>query len=492
MQPQTARLRDQTLPMLAQTHAALSTLLGKHSLRNPQLQPILLKDPGATLAVLRQLHANRPDAAANVSDMAHAVSLLGFGALEQILQQTSVIEPDDSIASRALMLAYSQAGHAAHFARFLAGARSLAKPDELATSALLQHPSALALAALDPEAALRASHVIQEGVPVETALQAELGAAPNQVDLDLAKAWGLPALAHAAMDNREVQATRAIPIRLAGDLAQVMAFGRCSEETRTITALLANYLDQPTEQVSARLHSEAACAARELYPLGYPTAAFACLLLPLPAAAEERVPEELSQLWDKQARAEQRLAPATPSPASTSNDAGQAQTAPSQRRPPASARPDLQAVLTDTLQQILQLTEANRVMFAMLGRDRKKLQARLVMGQAPDNGQAMDLNRFVIPMGGKDIFSLLLKKTQSIWVHSGNLTRYQAHLPAPLDGLPSELGWLAMSLFVRNKPMGVFYADSGGAGPLGEQDYQRFRQLCQRATNGLNNLTKAA
>jgi len=489
MQPLTPRLLNQSLPMLADTHKALSVLLGKSSARNPELQPIILKDPGAAVAILRQLHASRPDATANVSDMAHAVSLLGFSALERLLQQVAVIEPDDSIASQALMLAYSQAAHAAHFARFLADARSLSKPDELATSALLQHPALLTLAVMDPEAMLRAGYAIQQGVPAEIACQAELGSSLNQVNRSLADVWGLPELTRAAMDNQNMHAIRSIPVRLAGDLAQVMVHGRCSEETETLTALLGNFLNQPIALTSARLHSEAAEAARDLYLLGYPTAAFECLLLPLSEEADDDAPEELTRLWAKQARDNQQAAPLPPPVPAVASPKNKV---PTHRAAPNPAKPDLHGVLTDTLQQMLQHTSANRVMFAMLSRDRKKLQARLVMGLDQGSNQTADLRQLATPVGGKDIFSLLLKKTQSIWLHSDNLTRYQAHLPPPLDILPSEQGWVAMSLFVRHKPMGLFYADSSGTEPLNEQDYQRFRQLCQRATNGLNNLTKAA
>ncbi len=488
MQPLTDKLRDLSLPMLADTHEALAALLGKHSLRNPELQPVLLKDPGAALAILRQLHASRPDAAANVSDMAHAISMLGLGALEQVLEQTSVFTPDDSNRSRALMLAYSQAAHAAHFARFLASVRQLAKPDELATCALFQHLSTLALAVRDPEAVLRASYVIQQGVPTESAFRAELGVSPGLTDQQLAASWGLPALARAAMDDQDMLTPRSIPVRLAGDLAQVMTLGRCSEESNTLTVLLANYLDQAADRTVAQLHSEAARAARQLHPLGYPTAAFTCLLLPEAVDADEEMPEELIRLWAAKAR-RQRTAPVT---ASSPADAVRKDDSVAPSAPEGRARPDLQGVLKDTLQQMLTHTGAGRVMFAMVSRDRGQLRSRLVFTEDGDAQSTAELQRFAMPVGGRDVFSLLLKKTQSIWVHSDNLARYQAHLPPPLDGLPGEAGWLAMSLFVRNKPMGLFYADTAGSGHFSEQDYQRFRQLCQRATNGLNNLTRAA
>lgn len=471
MQLVTPRLVPLRLPMMATTHQGLKALLHRASARNPDLQPLILKDPGAAAAVFRLLAEIKPDAAEQITDITHAISLMGFGTVERLLDETPVTEPGRDHASQAIALAYSQAAHAAHFARMLGEARNLPRPEELATSALLQQPALLALAIHDPEAMLRASYAVQEGVPTESALQAELGESLNHTNRILADAWGLPHLAREAMDNQDMMHTRSIPVRLAGDLALTMTFGRCSEETRTLIALFANFLHRPLDQVSGMLHSEAAEAARSLYSLGYPTAAFECLLLPVADGMEDE-PEELKRLWAKQASLQQTRATARA-------EATQPQA------PARKAKPDMQQTLGLIMKQMREDAGLDRVMFCLLGKDRQQLRARLVLGGDKDDG----LRSFAMPVGGKDLFSLLLSKPQSLRINAANLSRYQAHLKPPLDQLPNHKGWFAMSLFVRNRPMGLFYGDGGRQS---DQDYQRFRQLVQRAVNTLSGSAKAA
>jgi hypothetical protein len=49
-----------------------------------------------------------------------------------------------------------------------------------------------------------------------------------------------------------------------------------------------------------------------------------------------------------------------------------------------------------------------------------------------------------------------------------------------------------MSIFVRDKAVGFFYADRGhGSCALDERSYQEFKQLCLRAAQGLGHLAKS-
>lgn len=51
--------------------------------------------------------------------------------------------------------------------------------------------------------------------------------------------------------------------------------------------------------------------------------------------------------------------------------------------------------------------------------------------------------------------------------------------------------FFAMSIHVRDKPVGLFYADRRSLDcKLDEQAYKQFRQICQFAAKGLANLAK--
>jgi hypothetical protein len=118
-----------------------------------------------------------------------------------------------------------------------------------------------------------------------------------------------------------------------------------------------------------------------------------------------------------------------------------------------------------------------RVLFAMLTQDRQALKARFVLGAAPDAA----LRGFAAPMARQNLFSLLMRKPQALWLHPGNAARYVNLLGAGLRQSVSEAGFYTASLFVRGRPVGLFYGDALDADPLGEGGFEAFRRLSQRA-----------
>jgi hypothetical protein len=233
-----------------------------------------------------------------------------------------------------------------------------------------------------------------------------------------------------------------------------------SKETGNLVAELARLLNQTQDQTSAGLHELAAEAARELHPLGFPSIAFTLLQ----DQVEDRLsPEEQQRLDRILARTNQSLA------------------APSTRGPTNL----LQKALSTTLDKIIKDAQAKRVVFALLNGDRSRLRTRLALGGQPKD----PIRQLDLATQPRHLFSLLLAKSQSLWVTDENRKKYQALFPKELAATLNKTDFFAMSLIVDERPIGILYAD----GPtLTQNGYAHFRRQCRQAIEQLSKNRRAA
>ncbi|MCP5318975.1 MAG: HDOD domain-containing protein, partial [Chromatiaceae bacterium] len=221
---------------MRETAQELRRLLGLHSTRNQELQRVLLSDPAAAIAVFRRLEQARPGACEQVTDAAHAVSLIGLDPFRHLLDALPEIDPgrrDQAGGNPAG--AYSEAAHAAFYAGALSDHKGLVSNQEIPTAALLQNPAVLALWTADPEAALRAHNAVRDGVSAEIAFGAELGEPLEEANRRLATAWAFPQLAQQAMRDREFGSARPRMVRIADNLARTTSAGWQREDTHAAT-----------------------------------------------------------------------------------------------------------------------------------------------------------------------------------------------------------------------------------------------------------------
>lgn len=436
-------------PIMRQTAHELRRLLELRATRTPQLQQVLLSDPAAAIAVFRKLEQTRPGAFEQVADAAHAISMIGQDAFRHLLDELPEIDGDiqQPGSPPAATAAYSQAAQAAAYAESLAVHRGIGDGKDIPTAALLQNPAVLALWAIDPESAQRATNAARQGVSFSEAFGAELGEPLEQANRRLARAWALPSLARQAMEDWDDFNIRPRIVKL-GDSVATPVGG----DTEMVMALLAEFLHISDDAATAWLHEQAAEAARRLAHMHYPLQAFDLLLLPgeLPEEEDPRIP--VMGAWR-----ERRAEPASTTPAKT---------------------PDLHATMADVMKRIRQQAGARRVMFAMLSKDRRRLRTRLALGgKANDGIRQLDLG-----LGEKNLFSALMGKPQSVWLNRGNAGRYRAYLPDSLRKVLGAHGAFVMSLYIQDKPLGLMYGDGDA---LDENGYRRFRDLCQEATEAL-------
>lgn len=447
------RLTNVTPPIMPETGRALRELLDTDTTRNPQLLPLLLNDPAAALAVFRQLEKTRPGAYERVADPAHAVSLMGQDAFRSLITALPIAEIDDERTPQTIGRehAYSQMAHASIFAGNLCEATHTEATGEIHTAALLQQPALMSLWAIDPTAARRATNAIRNGVAVDTALGAELGESPTTVNRHLAEQWALPMLAQQSLNGAEGFNNRPKLIRLADQLAQTAAAEWHNELLSPTVENLAGFLRMEPDRATSWLHQCSVDTARTLHPFGYPVAAFSLAALP----GENT--ENDAALLEFLERRKRKTAPV---------------------ESPAPAGNDLQSTLTAVMRRIREDAGTGRVVFAMLNRDRTRLRTRLALGGEPTDG----LRRLDMDLSQKNLFTVLLAKPQSVWLNKGNTKKLQAYLPATLRALLGPSGGYMISLFVKNRPLGLLYGDGKA---LSAEGFARFCALANEATAAL-------
>ncbi len=87
------------------------------------------------------------------------------------------------------------------------------------------------------------------------------------------------------------------------------------------------------------------------------------------------------------------------------------------------------------------------------------------------------------------LFSRLIEKPSSIWVKPSSNKNIWAMIPPEFKVASGAKEFFLMSIFVNQKPVAVFYADSGDESQtLTEYDYKQFKYMCSAATHCLQYL----
>lgn len=469
-------------PILPVSRERLLSILRGGQAMNDRLQAAMMMDPGMALALFQALHRRSPRACASITDLSHAVSLLGHRVLQDLLEAPET--PTDSAsdqARRALHLHYAAAAQAAALGQALGRQRGRAA-EEIASGALLQRPALLALAVMDPESSLRAYRAHQDGVSLGAAYGAELGCSPAVADWALFERWGLPSIAQPTDPQREHPGARGALTGAADALARELIAGWRTAEAATVRELLGRILGVPADEVSVWAHREAVTSGRQLADFGYPVAAYWLPMFDSEQPLEARDEQRLEAILTRQARAaaaqqSHTAAPAAETPAAEHPPhhpvSGPAAT-------PAPARPPtLSQKIGLVLQKLRSECRLRRVLFATLGRDGQWLRVHLTLGVARRD-PLLDVR---VDVRQRHLFSQLLAKPQGLWLNADNHARFWPLVPAALHDHLDPQGFFAVSVFRDDRPLGIFYGDGAAdGGRLTAAQYQQYRQLCQTAS----------
>jgi HD-like signal output (HDOD) protein len=446
-------LADETLPVMRHTLTQVRDLLNQSSVNHRNLVAVISRDPGFSLHIIRQFSKLPTSPKEPVSRIELAIPLLGMAQVERASRSLPCLE--DSLKEpprRGLIACYSRAAHAAIYASALGLRRHDADEGGLYTAALLHDLGEMALWLQEPDKMRQVHALLHKGDGHEDAAMEVFGCTLQEISAGLSETWQLPELIKVAQGLSNSYQPRPLTVMLASALARESSLGWQRQGTLDDAELLAEFLETPLEKTLSWLHTQAAEAARQLQTLPIPLPAFH--LISGGNTPVEKAPSTAAQ---------------PPAPVEPSKPTPPTQT-------PAKAANPFQQLITTALLEMRRKHGLQRAMFATLNKENTELRARLVSEQTSDS----TLKGFYVELTSRNLFTLLLKKPQAISLTPANAEKYLQLIPAPLHQTINPKQCLAMSVFLHNKPIGLFYADNGPKEAITPQQFANFKAVCQR------------
>lgn len=490
-------LEPLALPSCGGSGDELRRLCSNENTPLPHIAHLIETDLGLSLHLMRQLNAMKHrHLGSEVNTIAHAVMMLGIRQLKLAPQRVPDAKSLSATQQARLHACYSQAYHAAHQARELARLRKEMEPDELFIAAYLHHIGEIFLWLHAPQQMERIEELIHDDqMEPQEAQYVVLGFGIDQLTLELARRWQLPTIVLDSLHAENASRPRILGIMLAVQLARIAQHGWYRHETTTLIKELAEFMLFDFGETVSFLHRHAV-EAGQLTPHLSTLSAAAILLYPSrPEAAPDYVPPKRV----KQPPVQNSAATTPPSAAKASaakqqddtethdSDfciAGQPRLLPHimMRLADQQSTPTMQSIISLTLRGMHDALGLNRVVFATLTPDKGQLVARTIVGS--DNSP--HFNRFAIDVEQGNLFDQLLQKPQALWLDEKNGSKFLPLVPRKFLDIVTVRHFYVMSLFVKNKTVGLVYADRHNETcGLDARSYHHFKQLATQASKSL-------
>ncbi len=466
-------LREKPLPVLSSNLKSLRQLcISNTDMR--QLSDIVDRDPGLSVLLLRHINQIRHQhLRSEITTPHHAMMMVGLEQVRQLLNKASEAEQLPQSAQRRLREQFSQSFHAAYQARDWGRLQRDLGIDELFSAALLGNLGETMLNLYAPDLVDQVhAQMYQEEMEAEEAQYVVFGFSYNQLTLELARAWHLPNLLCDSMQAENASMGRVLNVMLASQLARCCRHGWYSRALSHLIDGIADYLYSDSASTATLVHRNAVEAARasEFYDVPHPAA-----LLLLPAKQFEVEPQA------------EESSPTKPQPeiieVEESISEGTEFCLAPQRRVLARVLKQLnrtdrrlpqKEVLRLTLEGMHDGLGLNRTVFAGLTPNREQLRAAFIQGG--DDEPAF--KRFTIDLDNHNLFARLMEQQHSLWLDDHNRKKFYPLIPINFHKVVDNNSFFAMSLFLRGRPMGLFYADRRNRDcRLDEVGYKRFKQL---------------
>ena len=415
----------------------------------------MLHDPGAILNILRTVGAMpRGRLSSDVTSLESAVMMIGFSTVKEMALTMEVLDNEDiSERTRGYMQVTSRAFHAAYQAYDWAVRRADMMPKEAFVAAFMHDIGKMAMWLHGGDEMQQIKDLRLGGkMPFDEAQYVELGFSLEQLSLELAKRWKLSEMVIDVLSPDMACNQRVYGVMLACQLARLAEEGWYSSEMQECIEHVATFLGLEYSAAVHLIHQNAVDAARET---GFYNAIPAANLLPLiPVPEEEDEEPELKHfclisqhhIYDEVVREIQTNGESI----------------------------NLNALMGLVMKGLHDGLGLNRSVFAMLGQDRSSVHARYLSGTDNDP----EFSQFELSLEPSNLFTHLMKKQQSVWINDENREKFWKLVPDTFKDLIKTDSFYASSVFIDDKPIGLFYSDRHITDcHLDEDSYGYFKSL---------------
>lgn len=472
-----ALAEKQAVPVLKHTIRELRQLCLQEDIPIKEITHVVERDPGLVVHILHNSN-NRPHGrlSTEITHVNQAFRLMGTNQLTRLPDALPAVgDTLDEKAKNRLLETFDRAYHAARFATDWAALRRDMTPDEVFAATQLHYLGEMVLAMHEPDLLDEISRLrVEENIAAEEAQYLVLGFTLNELTKQIAIKWKLPALVCEALSAENARFPRAYGIMLAVQLAGYISDeGWFSKKTYGIQKRVAEWMDLALDFIIARTHTIAAEVAREIPQYDTPAAA---RLLPLIFKATEAPVEHITTEQPASKMAEVCLIPQIPVLRSAIQEL-------THFSPKNIGRDDVLKLIVSAMHDGIGL---NRVVFCLYNDDERMLQGHIFKGAENDPA----FNRFKIKVDDKNLFSHFITKPQAVLINEASRTKFWPLVPVEFQKLINTNSFIAMSVFVKNKPYGIFYADRHTAScQLDERSYHFFKTFCTHATKIIEQLS---
>lgn len=452
-------LSGANVPVLRATIGALAQLRKREdTLTAREVSQVVLQDPLMTLRALRFSQSRvTTRQVAEITTVEHILMMFGLKAFFKSCDELVALEDALSahpVALRGVLGVMSRADHAAHYARAIAGLRFDVEVDEIVISALLHDLAELLMWSTAPTVMLQLEHMVTHtpGLRSAQAQRVALGFTLVELELELARAWNLPALFQQLLDDDHADHPRVLSVTLSVALARHSAHGWYDAALPHDIAHIKKIVAGQADQVDARLRWAAVQAARNWTHFGV-RPALAWLPL-LPGEWSEEADRTVASLGEVQKHVVEQVVEQL-----------------LRAQPKDCTVPSVSAALSFALAKGLGL---RRVWWGSLD----PLYNRVKTGHMLrlDDGLLPAELEFAYP--SKHLFGHLLQRQQGVWATAESRPKLLALVPKGLAARLASRDFFALALHAHGQPRFVVYADGGSAGRvLDEARYALFKRV---------------
>lgn len=462
----------------------------------PRMADFISADPALSLALLKKVNASRsPDSGKDiVASTQSAIALLGERVVRDLLEPATIAE--QQLKAPHQLFLYSQicnrSLHCQHQLLSWAKTAGYHQLDEFRLPALLYFTAEALCCCHDYSSYLQ---YVKAGSQAQSETRF-FGFSFKQLSQTLCDQLNLPMLISQAQQLETSKSQQAQMLLHIASLCQLSEQGWYDPAMGAVFEAFAQILQTPAERVISQFHQYSVAFSRTSY-------------LALAWQPASRLPLMADSAWTPPA-AQPAKTKEQPDPAKTtpkSKPATAEKTAENKQAAPANDHGDeplnhainrikqllkhdasnQSQILHACIEGLSQDLKLERVALFLLSRDKTTLQNRMATGMAKES----PLRQLQMPVAQAGLFKILLKKPQAILIHPANHKKYAALIPARLQACSQAREFMAMSLFIGDKPVAVIYADRQGApSPLQESDFRRFKQLVSFCSKALSFMQK--
>jgi HD-like signal output (HDOD) protein len=468
------RLSKEEMPIFARTAQLITGIASRDNSSFSELARGILQDASMTSRILKLSNSiYYSPSYKGINTISRAVMVLGFDAVYAMSLSFSLIEslPKGAHKER-VAREMARSFHAAVQAKKLAILKKDKSPEEVFIAAFLYRLGHIAFWCFGGKLADQLDAAMRKpGITEAQAEQQVLGFRLQNLTKELCKEWRLGPLLENALDSSSGSNPRTNSILWGYNIAvAVEQSGWRNSKVKSLIKKSAEYLKMAEDAVEKIVHGNAKDAAQIAINYGMFSSS---RLIPLP---DDQTPVEAERLPDiaefpepdriLQLKILRELSALL-----------------------LERKVDVNVLFSVLLEGIFRGIGMDRVLFALLTRDRRLLNGRYGLGWAKED----TVRNFTMPAKGgvPNIFTHVLETLESIWVTDKPPRDILRLLTPDIRRLSDSSPFFIMPISPRNISIGVIYADRQPSGrELNEESFASFKFFGQQANLCLAALSK--